>query len=167
MYKIPNQLECPVCRQKSMKRFEELPKNRLIVQFIELNSPNHPVPNISNNSDRNYQPAPPLPSWPDSTQSFMLPLSFFVLPELWPVPKRLIIISSTLLPKSSFISSFCSFILLSKLVPTKSMSSSPPLSPRTFDLLLDDSRPRLSRICFYAIAYVNNCWPLHLYLLIY
>ena len=48
MYKVPNQINCPTCRQITHKKVDELPKNRLIVQFLELNSPPKiPISNVN------------------------------------------------------------------------------------------------------------------------
>ena len=63
---MQSQIECPSCRQVTKKRIEELPKNRLIVQFLELNQ------SQSSNESRNspqaspifnpYQPSVPMPN---------------------------------------------------------------------------------------------------------
>lgn len=46
MYHVENYVECPVCRQKTFKRYDELPKNRLIIQYLEM----HPINQISSSS---------------------------------------------------------------------------------------------------------------------
>ena len=50
---MPTQIECPLCKQVTKKRIEELPKNRLIVQFLELNQQK------SSNESRYPPQAPP------------------------------------------------------------------------------------------------------------
>jgi len=51
---------CPVCRQVTAKKFDELPKNRYILQFLELQLTfliNNPCKNESNSIilDRNVE----------------------------------------------------------------------------------------------------------------
>lgn len=54
---MPNYVECPICRQRTFKYYEELPKNRLILQYLEIHStPKTPTPitiTIPNNSNIN------------------------------------------------------------------------------------------------------------------
>ena len=50
---MPTQIECPLCKQVTKKRIEELQKNRLIVQFLELNQQK------SSNESRYPPQAPP------------------------------------------------------------------------------------------------------------
>jgi hypothetical protein len=51
---------CPVCRQVTAKKFDQLPKNRYILQFLEL-QPTFQINNINNNEsnsvnlDRNVE----------------------------------------------------------------------------------------------------------------
>ena len=40
-----NYVECPICRQRKFKYYEELPKNRLILQYLEMHTtPKTPTP---------------------------------------------------------------------------------------------------------------------------
>jgi len=52
-----NFVECPTCRQKTNKKFEELPKNRMIIQFMELQNSNQ-MPNFQ------QQVPPTVPPYP-------------------------------------------------------------------------------------------------------
>ena len=77
MYKTPSQLECPICRQNTTKRFEELPKNRLITQFIELNAPTNSqsVTNPAHDfSPPHYNSAPPYPNTNPTAPHIQIPV---------------------------------------------------------------------------------------------
>ena len=49
-------VECPICREKITNTYEQIPKNRFIIQYIE--SLNQPSSNYSNNNALINTPKP-------------------------------------------------------------------------------------------------------------
>lgn len=65
--RLTNQLDCPECRTRTNQRFEELPKNRLILQFLELNQEKTNTNHINVPMFHDFSNSAPIPATKTTT----------------------------------------------------------------------------------------------------